>query len=163
MANKITPCLWFNGNAEEAVNFYTSVFKDGKILATSHYGEGMHQPAGTILTIDFSINGHEFVALNAGPEFQFSEAISFQIYCADQAEIDYFWDALTADGGEPGPCGWCKDRFGLSWQVVPENLAELMQGEDAAGAQRAGQALMQMGKLDIAALQEAYEGKGVPA
>jgi predicted 3-demethylubiquinone-9 3-methyltransferase (glyoxalase superfamily) len=161
--NKITPFLWFNGNAEEAANFYTSIFPNSKILETSHYGEGMPFPAGTVLVVNFSLDGNEIRALNGGPEFSFSEAISLQIDCANQEEIDYFWDKLTADGAEPGPCGWLKDKYGLSWQVVPENLGELIEGEDAAGSQRAGQALMQMGKLDIAKLREAYEGKGVPA
>jgi predicted 3-demethylubiquinone-9 3-methyltransferase (glyoxalase superfamily) len=161
--NKITPFLWFNGNAEEAANFYTSNFPNSKILETSHYGEGMPFPAGTVLVGNFSLDGNEIRALNGGPEFSFSEAISLQIDCANQEEIDYFWGKLTADGGEPGPCGWLKDKYGLSWQVVPENLGELIEGEDAAGSQRAGQALMQMGKLDIAKLREPYEGKGVPA
>lgn len=161
MAHKIVPFLWFNGNAEEAANFYTSVFPNSGITETSYYGEGMPFPAGSVLVVNFTLDGNEIRALNGGPEFTFSEAISLQVDCADQAEIDYFWDKLTADGGEPGPCGWLKDKYGLSWQVVPANLGELLQGDDAAGSQRAGQALMQMGKLDIAKLREAYEG--VPA
>ena len=158
MANKITPFLWFNGNAEEAARFYTSVFKNSEILNISYYGEGTPQPPGTVLIVSFSLDGQVISALNGGPEFTFSEAISFQIDCADQEEIDYFWDKLTADGGEPGPCGWLKDKFGLSWQVVPAQLGEWMQDADPERASRVGQAIMQMGKLDIAKLREAYEG-----
>lgn len=161
MAHKIVPFLWFDGKAEEAANYYTAIFPNSKITETSYYGEGMPLPAGTVLVVGFTLDGNEFRALNGGPEFTFSEAVSFQIDCADQQEIDFFWDKLTAEGGEPGPCGWLKDKFGLSWQVVPAQLSEWLQGNDAEGAQRAGQALMQMGKLDIAKLREAYEG--VPA
>jgi predicted 3-demethylubiquinone-9 3-methyltransferase (glyoxalase superfamily) len=154
---KITPCLWFNGNAEEAVNYYLSVFKDAKKNAVSRYGEGAPVPAGTALTIDFELNGTPFQALNAGPEFTFSEAISFVVYCKDQAEVDYYWNRL-GDGGEFQPCGWLKDRFGVSWQIVPVQLGEMMQDPDPARANRVMQALLGMGKLDIAGLQAAYRG-----
>lgn len=156
--NKITPFLWFNGNAEEAANFYTSIFPNSKILETSHYGEGMPFPAGTVLVVNFSLDGNEIRALNGGPEFSFSEAISLQIDCANQEEIDYFWDKLTADGGEPGPCGWLKDKYGLSWQVVPIQAMEMWKSGVSAKSERAMKAMMQMKKLDIAALQTAYDG-----
>jgi predicted 3-demethylubiquinone-9 3-methyltransferase (glyoxalase superfamily) len=154
----ITPCLWFDTEAEEAAAFYTALFDDSEILEVSHYGEDSPRPAGTVLTVQFRIRGQEFTALNGGPEFTFSEAISFQVDCADQAEVDRYWEGL-AKGGEEGPCGWLKDRFGLSWQVVPRRLPELLQGQDAAGAQRAMQAMLAThGKFDIATLEAAYAG-----
>jgi predicted 3-demethylubiquinone-9 3-methyltransferase (glyoxalase superfamily) len=154
---KITPCLWFDGNGEAAAQFYVSVFKDARILEVSRYGEGAPLPAGTALTVAFELNGQKFTALNGGPEFHFSEAISFQIDCADQAEVDHYWTTL-AEGGEEGQCGWLKDKFGLSWQVVPTQLPSLLGGPDPAGSQRAFAAMMQMRKLDVAALQKAYDG-----
>ena len=157
MKQKITPFLWFDGNAEEAVNFYLSVFPDTKLGEVSHYGEGMPMPAGTVLVANFTLFGQEFGAINAGPEFKFTEAISFMIDCKDQAEVDYYWDKLTADGGEPSQCGWLKDKFGLSWQVVPSVLGELMTNPDPAKANRVTQALMQMGKIDIATLEAARD------
>jgi predicted 3-demethylubiquinone-9 3-methyltransferase (glyoxalase superfamily) len=155
---KFTPCLWFDTQAEEAAQFYTSVFKDSSIGEISRYGEGMPKPAGTAMTVEFTLNGQTFTALNGGPEFAFTEAISFQVDCADQAEVDEYWAALTADGGEESQCGWLKDKFGLSWQIVPRELQSVLGGPDPAGAQRAVQAMLQMRKLDINALKEAYAG-----
>jgi len=161
MANvqKITPNLWFDGNAKEAAEFYTSVFPDGMITATTYYPtEGLadfQQPlAGKELTVEFRLAGQTFVAINAGPEFHFSEAISFSIACKDQAEIEYFWEKLSRVP-ESEKCGWCKDQFGLSWQVVPENISELMNGPDGSQNPAAFQALMQMKKLNIADLEKA--------
>lgn len=151
---KITPFLWFDTQAEEAANFYISVFKDGKILNLSRYGEAGPGPAGSVMVVEFELMGQALRALNAGPMFKFNEAISLQIDCEDQAEIDYYWDALTAGGGEPGRCGWLKDRFGLSWQVTPRDIERFFGGEPAK-AQRAMTAMMGMGKLDIAALENA--------
>lgn len=155
---KFTPCLWFDSDAEEAAAFYTSVFKNSSIGEVSRYGEGMAKPAGTAMTVEFTIDGQEFTALNGGPEFTFSEAISFQIDCADQAEVDEYWAALTADGGEESQCGWLKDKFGVSWQIVPRELKSVIGGPDPEGAQRAVQAMLQMRKLDIDALKKAYAG-----
>ena len=155
--SNITPCLWFDGNAEEAVNYYLSVFPEAKLGEVSRYGEGMPMPAGTVLVANFTLLGQEFGAINAGPEFKFTEAVSFMIDCKDQAEVDYYWDKLTANGGEPSQCGWLKDRFGLSWQVVPSALGELMTNPDPAKANRVTQALMQMGKIDIATLEAARD------
>lgn len=148
---KITPNLWFKGNADEAVKFYLSVFKDGKIISTSYYPkEGLldfQKPfAGKPLAIHFSLLGQEFVAINAGPEFSFTEAVSFNISCKDQAEIDYYWNKLTADGGEESVCGWLKDKYGLSWQVNPENMGELMKKPGAF------ERMLNMKKIDIAKL-----------
>ncbi len=157
MKQKITPFLWFDGNAEEAVNYYLSVFPEAKLGEVSRYGEGMPMPAGTVLVANFTLLGQEFGAINAGPEFKFTEAVSFMIDCKDQAEVDYYWDKLTANGGEPSQCGWLKDRFGLSWQVVPSALGELMTNPDPAKANRVTQALMQMGKIDIATLEAARD------
>lgn len=155
---KITPCLWFNGNAEEAVNLYTSLFPDSKINEVSRYPDAMPEMAGKVLTITFQIAGQEYMALNAGDEFSFTEAISLVIDCKDQAEVDYYWDCLIADGGEESMCGWLKDKFGLSWQVVPRRLSELIGGPDPVKASRATQAMLQMHKIDIAALERAYQG-----
>jgi predicted 3-demethylubiquinone-9 3-methyltransferase (glyoxalase superfamily) len=158
MTQKIRPFLWFDGNAEEAVNFYLSVFPDARLGDVSRYGEGMPMPAGTVLVANFTLFGQEFGAINAGPEFKFTEAISFMIDCKDQAEVDYYWDKLTADGGEPSQCGWLKDKYGLSWQVVPSALGELMTDPDPAKANRVTQALMQMSKIDVAKLEAARDG-----
>jgi predicted 3-demethylubiquinone-9 3-methyltransferase (glyoxalase superfamily) len=155
MAQKITPCLWFDNQAEDAMNFYLSVFKDAKAGEVSRYGDGGPMPAGTVLTASFSLFGQDFVALNGGPEFNFTEAISFQIDCEDQEEVDYYWDRLT-EGGEESMCGWLKDKFGLSWQVIPRRLPELLQGEDPEKANRVMQAMLQMQKIDVAELERAY-------
>jgi predicted 3-demethylubiquinone-9 3-methyltransferase (glyoxalase superfamily) len=159
MGQKITPFLWFDNQAEEAMKLYVSVFKDSEVLNVSRYGEAGPGEPGSVMTASFRLNGQEFVALNGGPMFTFTEAVSFVIDCADQAEVDYYWNALTTGGGEPGACGWLKDRFGLSWQVVPKALNELIGGPDPEGAQRAMQAMLQMSKLDVAALQRAYDGR----
>lgn len=152
----IVPCLWFDTAAEEAANFYCEVFPNAKVTAVSRYPEGMPgDRAGQVLTVAFELDGKPFTALNGGPVFTFSEAISFQINAQDQAEVDRYWDALLADGGSESRCGWLKDRFGVSWQVVPVQLAQLMSGPDRAAANRVAQAMMQMVKLDIAALEAA--------
>jgi predicted 3-demethylubiquinone-9 3-methyltransferase (glyoxalase superfamily) len=152
-----TTCLWFDTEGEEAANFYTSVFKDSKIGSISRYGEAGPRPAGMVITVEFELNGQKFVALNGGPEFTFSEAISFQIPCADQDEVDYYWDRLT-EGGQESDCGWLKDKYGLSWQVVPAAMFELLSDPDPAKAQRATKAMLSMKKLDIAALRRAHAG-----
>jgi len=153
----ITPCLWFDTQAEEAAKFYVSVFKNSRIVSTSHYGEAGPREAGLVLTVQFEIDGQPFIALNGGPEFTFDEAISFQVDCADQADVDYYWDALTADGGQEGPCGWVKDRFGVSWQVVPSEMERLLADPDQARAQRAMAAMLQMKKIDIDEIRRAAD------
>lgn len=153
--NKITPSLWFDNNVEEAIEFYSTIFEDSEVLSVNRYGEGGPGPAGSVLVASFRLNGQEFIAINGGPHFTFTEAISFTIDCASQEEVDHFWDKLT-DGGEPSQCGWLKDKFGLSWQVVPKILIELMQDEDPVKANRVMQAMLQMTKIDIAKLKEAY-------
>lgn len=158
MPRKITPFLWFDDNAEEATNFYVSIFKNSEVLGISRYGEAGPGAAGTVMTISFRLDGQEFVALNGGPEFKFTEAISFVIDCASQEEVDELWDKLS-EGGEKGPCGWLKDKFGLSWQVVPSVLTEMLQDTDHERANRVMQAMLQMTKIDIATLQQAYEGR----
>ena len=155
---KITPFLWFDAQAEEAARFYVSIFNNSKIGQIARYGDAGPGPKGQVRTIAFELDGLKFTALNGGPIYKFTEAISLQVDCADQAEIDRLWARLTADGGEPGPCGWLKDRFGLSWQIVPANMGALVGGDDPAKSQRAMQAMMQMGKLDIAALERARAG-----
>lgn len=151
---KITPCLWFNFNAEEAVNYYLSIFKNAKILSISRYGDAMPDLKGKVLTISFELEGQQFQALNAGPQFPFTEAISLSVDCADQAEVDRLWSQLSA-GGSPSQCGWLKDKFGLSWQIVPRALITLLNDPDAAKAARVMQAMMTMSKIDIARLQHA--------
>jgi len=153
---KITTCLWFDTQGEDAAEFYTSVFPNSRILEVSRYGEGGPRPAGTVLTVEFELDGQHFTALNGGPEFTFDEAISFQISCGGQEEVDYYWDTLTA-GGEESQCGWLKDKFGLSWQVVPQALPELLSDPDPARAQRAMQAMFAMKKIDIAAVRAAAD------
>jgi predicted 3-demethylubiquinone-9 3-methyltransferase (glyoxalase superfamily) len=155
---RITPNLWFDTQGLEAAEFYVSVFPNSKIGAVTHYGEGTPMPAGSVLTVNFYLDGQEYTAINGGPQFTFDEAISLLINCADQAEVDYYWDALTADGGEEGPCGWLKDKYGLSWQVVSEGWEEMLTSGDTAAAQRAMDAMYRMKKLDLAALQAAYDG-----
>jgi predicted 3-demethylubiquinone-9 3-methyltransferase (glyoxalase superfamily) len=160
---RITPCLWFDGKAEEAARFYCAIFPGSRITATTRYsdvGREQHgQPPGTVLTVAFELGGQPFVALNGGPVFHFTEAISFQVPCRDQAEIDRYWDALLANGGEPSQCGWLKDRFGVSWQVFPEQLLGWIADQSKPAGQRAMAAMMGMAKLDLAALRRAYEGK----
>ncbi len=154
MGQKITPFLWFDKQAEEAAKFYVSVFKDSEVLEVNRYGEGGPGEPGSAMVVSFTLDGQPFQALNGGPEFNFTEAVSFQIDCGDQDEVDYYWDKLT-EGGEPGPCGWLKDKYGLSWQVVPRRLIELLGDPDKGRAGRAMQAMMQMGKIEIAKLEEA--------
>jgi predicted 3-demethylubiquinone-9 3-methyltransferase (glyoxalase superfamily) len=153
---KITPFLWFDHQAEEAVNFYVSIFPNSKIGMIARYGKAGPGPAGSVMTVEFELTGQPFVALNGGPIFKFTEAISFVINCETQDEVDYYWEKLSADGGEV-QCGWVKDKFGLSWQVVPTVLVKLLSGPDPEGAQRAMKAMLGMKKLDIAALQRAYD------
>jgi predicted 3-demethylubiquinone-9 3-methyltransferase (glyoxalase superfamily) len=156
----IAPCLWFDGQAEEAARFYTSVFPDSMIGSISRYGEGAPFPAGTALLVEFSLRGRPFQALNGGPNFSFSEAVSFSVDCAHQAEIDHYWSVLTADGGAPSQCGWLKDRYGLSWQIVPEALVRMLKAGTAEQISRMYGALFTMTKLDIAALEAAFKGDG---
>src|SRR4051794_6005365 len=158
MPNRITPSLWFDTQAEEAAAYYCSIFKNSRIVNISHYTDAGPRPAGDVMTVEWELDGQRFVGINGGPEFTFSEAVSFQIGCADQAEVDYYWDALTADGGEEGPCGWCKDKFGLSWQVIPAGFHEIFEGSDPERATRAMTAMFAMKKLDLAALQKAADG-----
>ena len=154
---KITPFLWFDDNAEEAVNLYVSIFKNSKINSVSRYGDvGPGQP-GKVMTISFELNGLSLIALNGGPIYKFTEAISLEVDCESQEEVDELWDRLLADGGEPSQCGWLKDKFGLSWQIVPTEMMELIQGPDPAGSQRAMAAMLKMTKLDLAELRRAYE------
>ena len=158
---KITPMLWFDNQAEEAGRFYTSIFKNSKIKSVTRYGDAGAQaagrPKGSVMTVSFEIEGQEFVGLNGGPAFKFSEAISFVVNCKTQHEVDEMWAKLTADGGEPGPCGWLKDKYGLSWQVVPTVLSELLESKDAKKAERVMAVMLKMSKLDIAALEQAAE------
>jgi predicted 3-demethylubiquinone-9 3-methyltransferase (glyoxalase superfamily) len=157
--DKISPCLWFNGNAEEAARFYTSLFPNSRIDGVNRSpAETPSGPKGMVLTVDFTLDGNSYIGLNGGPEFKFSEAISLSIDCADQAEVDRYWTALVADGGEHSVCGWLKDRFGLSWQVVPRRLIEMYASPDRAAAERAMQAMLGMTKLDVAELERAFAG-----
>ena len=159
---RLTPCLWFDGEAENAAKFYVSIFKNaklGKISRFSKEGFEVHrQPEGRVMVAEFEIEDMSFIALNGGPQFKFSEAISFQVSCDTQEEIDYYWSRLTADGGAEGSCGWLKDKFGLSWQVIPSTIGSMMTDPDPAKPQRVMQAFMQMKKLDLAELQRAYAG-----
>ncbi|MEY2476568.1 MAG: hypothetical protein QOG87_1883 [Actinomycetota bacterium] len=154
---RITPNLWFDTEGLEAAEFYVSVFPNSAIKNVTHYGEAGPRPAGTVLTVDFELDGQEYTAINGGPEFVFDEAISLLINCKDQEEVDYYWDKLT-EGGEESQCGWLKDKFGLSWQVCPEGMVELLNDPDQARGQRAMQAMFGMKKLDLAALQAAADG-----
>ncbi len=160
---RISPCLWFDTQAEEAAKFYTSVFGNSRIKRVSRYGEAGREvhgkEAGSVLTVEFEIDGQTFVALNGGPNFKFSEAISLQVTCETQDEIDYFWNKLS-DGGEEGPCGWLKDKYGLSWQIVPSVLPQMLTDADSAKSERAMTALMKMKKFDVETLQRAYAGQG---
>ena len=152
--NEITPCLWFDTEGEDAAKLYTSVFPNSKILDVSRYGAAGPRPEGTAMTVSFELQGQKFLALNGGPEFTFTEAISFQVSCKDQDEVDAFWSELS-EGGEEGPCGWLKDRFGLSWQIVPTVLPELLGDPDRGKSQRVMEAMLKMKKIDIAALERA--------
>ena len=156
--SKIKPCLWFNGQAEEAANFYVDLFPDSRINNVARSpAETPSGPEGMVLTIDFTLAGEDFQGLNGGPDYKFNEAISFSVDCADQAEVDRLWDALTANGGEPGPCGWLKDRWGVSWQIVPRRLGELLGDADPDRSRRAMEAMLKMGKIDIAGLEAAAD------
>ena len=154
---KITTSLWFDTEAEEAAAFYTSLFDDSRIVTVTHYGEAGPREAGLVMTVEFELAGQRYVAINGGPEFSFTEAVSLQVNCADQAEVDRLWKVL-GDGGEEGPCGWLKDRYGLSWQVVPTILDQLIADPDAAKAKRVTEAMLQMRKIDVAALERAAAG-----
>lgn len=156
--DELTTCLWFDGQAEEAANFYTSIFKNSKLGRVSRYTDAGPGPAGSVMVIEFELNGQKFVGLNGGPEYSFNEAISFQIFCADQDEVDYYWSRLS-DGGQEVVCGWLKDRYGLSWQVVPTAFTEMMNDPDPVKARRVTEAMFTMTKLDIARLREAYAGE----
>jgi len=153
---KITPYLWFDNQAEEAANFYVSIFNNSKIVNISRYGEAGPGPAGTVLTVSFELEGQQFTALNGGPAFKFTEAVSFFVDCKSQEEVDDLWEKLT-EGGEEQPCGWLKDKFGLSWQIVPTVLIEMLNDPDPEKARRATEAMLQMKKIDIPTLEQAYE------
>ena len=153
---RISPCLWFDTQAEEAAKFYAGIFKNSKIKSVTHYGEAGPMPAGTVMVVTFELDGVEFVALNGGPIYKFSEAVSLSISCRTQAEVDHYWSALTK-GGEEGPCGWLKDKYGLSWQVVPLEFSELMGSSDARRVKQMTAAMMTMKKLDLAKLKAAYD------
>ena len=156
--NGITPCLWFDTEGEAAAELYTSIFPNSKIVNVARYGSAGPRPEGTVMTVDFELDGQPFLALNGGPEFTFTEAVSFQVGCANQDEVDHYWSKLS-EGGEEGPCGWLKDRFGLSWQIVPTALPRLLSDPDRERAQRAMAAMLKMKKLDISQLQHAYRGR----
>jgi predicted 3-demethylubiquinone-9 3-methyltransferase (glyoxalase superfamily) len=151
---KITPCLWFDTEGEDAAKFYTSIFPSSKIVEVARYGSAGPRAEGTVMTVAFELDGQPFIALNGGPDFRFNEAISLTVDCENQSEVDRYWDALT-DGGEPGPCGWLKDRFGVSWQVVPKILNELIADPDREKSQRVMAAMLKMGKIEIAELEQA--------
>jgi len=155
---KIAACLWFDTEAEDAAKFYCDVFKNSRITQTSYYGDAGPRPKGSVLMVAFELDGQPFTALNSGPQFKFSEAISFQIYCDTQAEVDRYWNSLLAGGGAENVCGWLKDKFGLSWQVVPNRLMELIASPDAEKAKRATEAMFKMKKIDIAAVEAAANG-----
>jgi predicted 3-demethylubiquinone-9 3-methyltransferase (glyoxalase superfamily) len=157
VTQKITTCLWFDSQAEEAADFYVSVFDGSRILNVAHYGEGGPGPAGQAMTVEFEIEGRKFLGLNGGPAFTFSEAVSFVIDCSSQEEVDRYWTSLT-EGGSEGQCGWLKDKYGVSWQVVPSVMGQLLGGPDPEGSQRTMQAMLGMRKLEIAELQAAYDG-----
>ncbi|URN16280.1 MULTISPECIES: VOC family protein [Streptomyces] len=159
MQQKITPYLWFDSEAEEAANHYTSIFEDSRIVKVARYPEGTPMPAGSVMTVEFELAGQRYIAMNGGPEFTFNEAVSLSVACEDQEEVDYFWSRL-GEGGQEGPCGWLKDRYGLSWQITPRVLEEMMTDPDREKARRAAEAMMSMKKLDIGALQRAFEGAG---
>jgi predicted 3-demethylubiquinone-9 3-methyltransferase (glyoxalase superfamily) len=155
---KVSPFLWFDGQAEEAASFYTSLFRNSRITHVSRHGEGGPAPKGTAMSVTFELDGHEYMALNGGPHFKFTPAVSLFVKCESQEEVDTYWDKLVADGGQAERCGWLKDRFGLSWQIVPTVLGQLLQDKDRTKAGRVMQAMLGMTKLDIAGLRAAYEG-----
>ena len=155
--SKISPCLWFNGQVEDAANFYVSLIENSAILSVSRYGEGAPFPAGTALVAEFTLDGQTYQALNGGPQYQHSEAFSLSVSCEGQAEADRLWAAITADGGEEGQCGWCKDRFGVSWQLVPKGLSDLIADPDPGRRNRALQAMFGMRRLDLAAMRAAAD------
>jgi predicted 3-demethylubiquinone-9 3-methyltransferase (glyoxalase superfamily) len=157
MEHSITPNLWFDGQAEDAANFYTSIFENSRIVSVARYPEDAPGPAGTVMTVEWELDGQRFVGINGGPQFKFDEAVSFQINCESQDEVDYFWAKLT-DGGEESQCGWLKDRYGVSWQVTPKGMGELFGDADPERAQRAMKAMLQMKKLDIGELRRAADG-----
>jgi predicted 3-demethylubiquinone-9 3-methyltransferase (glyoxalase superfamily) len=152
---EITPCLWFDTEGEDAARFYTSVFPNSRIVEIARYGSAGPRPEGMVMTVAFELDGKPFTALNGGSQFRVNEAISFEIHCRDQAEVDAYWSALTADGGEEGPCGWLKDRFGVSWQVIPQALVDLLADPDREKAQRVMAAMLQMGKIEVDELERA--------
>jgi predicted 3-demethylubiquinone-9 3-methyltransferase (glyoxalase superfamily) len=160
----IVPCLWFDDQAEEAARYYTAIFKTGRVLKVTRYSEvgqeTHHRPPGSVMTVEFEINGKTFTALNGGPEFKFNEAISLQVICEDQQEVDYYWEKLRA-GGDPSAqvCGWLKDKYGVSWQIVPEEMSRLLDDQTQENGKRAMAAMMKMKKIDLAALKAAYQGK----
>ena len=162
LTQRLTPCLWFDKEAEDAANFYVGIFENSRITSITRYpsaGQEIHgQQAGSVMTVAYEIDGHTFTALNGGPLFKFNEAVSFQVNCESQEEVDRFWSVLSSDGGSEGPCGWVEDRFGVSWQVVPVRMNELLRSADTVAAQRAMKAMLGMGKLDIAALEKAAAG-----
>ncbi len=160
MPSKIAPSLWFDTEAEEAAEFYTSIFPNSRILNVAHYNDAGPRPAGTVMTVEFELDGQRVLAINGGPQFTFSEAVSLQIDCEDQTEVDHYWERLS-DGGRVDQCGWLKDRYGLSWQVVPRGLKELVGDPDTGRAQRAMEAMFTMNKIDLAAMREAADS--VPA
>jgi predicted 3-demethylubiquinone-9 3-methyltransferase (glyoxalase superfamily) len=151
---QLTPCLWFDTEGKDAAELYTSVFPNSKILEVARYGSAGPRPEGTVMTVTFELDGQRFLALNGGPDFKFNEAVSFQIFCRDQDEVDHYWERL-GEGGEHGPCGWLKDRFGLSWQVVPTRLTELLEDPDREKSQRVMAAMLKMGKIEIDELERA--------
>lgn len=158
MPHKVSTCLWYDNNAEEAANFYVSLIADSRVTAITRYGDGAPMPKGTALTVVFQLAGVEYMGLNGGPVFPQSEAASIVVQCDTQEEIDHLWNGLTADGGKESRCGWLKDRFGVSWQIVPSRIGDWMTGPDKAAAGRAFGAIMQMGKIDIATVEKAFAG-----
>src|SRR4051794_19957208 len=161
MQQKLVPNLWFDTEAEAAAEFYTSVFPNSRIVTKTYYNNAVPSQAGQVMTVEWELDGQRFVGINGGPQFQFSEAVSFQVDCEDQGEIDYYWEKLTSDGGSEGPCGWLKDKFGLSWQITPTGMDEMLSDPESERGERAMKAMFDMKKLDIAALRAAADG--VPA
>jgi predicted 3-demethylubiquinone-9 3-methyltransferase (glyoxalase superfamily) len=158
---KIMPFLWFDDKAEEAMNFYVSIFRNSKALSVTRFGDAGPGPKGSVMTASFELDGQQFTALNGGPQFPFTPAVSFVVNCETQQEVDEYWEKLTAGGGSPEPCGWLKDKYGLSWQIVPTALPQMLKDTDAQRSKRVMQALMQMKKIDVARLKQAYAGEPV--